>query len=149
MKLAGKKQKMILDTLTKKQKDELVLFVLNKAPIWLFNISITSFSVQRLYSRYKRELLSEFPNVMKGELDYAIVMAEAFRKYQCDEIRCPELKSKIDNLKYKAKLQKMYDASGFRATVTECNKLVEEYSDLLKPQNDLIRLYKSIQKTAA
>jgi hypothetical protein len=139
---------MVLDKLTEDTKQELVLFVLRKAPIWLFNISITSFSVQRLYSRYKRELLSKFGDIMTGELDYAIVMAEAFRIYQCDEIRCPDLKRRIDLLKYKAKIQKRYDPLGYHATANECNQLVEEYSVLLKPQNNLIKLYKSLKSAA-
>lgn len=140
---------MVLDKLTEGKKKELILFVLQKAPVWLFNISINEFSVQRLYGRYKRELMSEFPDLMSGNLDYAIVMAEAFRKYRCDEIRCPEMRRKIDTLKYKAKIQKRYDPAGYASTVNECNSLVDEYSALLKPQNDLIKLYKSVLKKAA
>jgi hypothetical protein len=139
---------MVLDKLTEAKKKELLFFVLKKAPVWLFNISITSFSVQRLYSRYKRELMSEYPDLMPSVLDYSIAMAEVFREYKCDEIRCPDLRRKIDNLKYKAKIQKRYDPKGYHATVNECNQLVDEYSALLRPQNNLIKLYKSVNKVA-
>lgn len=127
-------------------KNELVFFVLRKAPVWLFNESIKEFSVQRLYSRYKRELLGEYFSM--SVLDYSIGMTEAFREYQCDEIECPALKFKLDSLKNLLSTYKRYSPKTYLQKVEEYNRMVEQYSKLLAPQNKLIKLYKKVRRDA-
>lgn len=126
----------------------LVLYVLERTPVWLFNESIREFSIQRLYSRQKRNLMADFPELMPSVLDYAIVMADAFREYKCDEIDCPKLRYKIDQLKGLLPIFKRYEPLRYTEKVREYNDLVKQYSVLLKPQNDLIKLYKKVIKNA-
>lgn len=134
-------------TMDQNLKKELVLFVLSRAPVWLFNESIKEFSVQRLYSRYKRELIGEY--FSGSVLNYAISMAEVFREYQCDEIECPALKFKIDSLRNLLSTYKRYSPNTYLQKVEEHNIMVEQYSKLLAPQNKLIRLYKKVRRDAA
>lgn len=125
---------------------KLVLYVLQRTPVWLFNESIREFNVQRLYSRQKRNLMSDFPELMPSVLDYAIVMADAFRMYKCDEIECPKLRFKIDQIKSLLPTYKRYSPGNYREKVIEYNLLVEQYSVLLYPQNQLIKLYKKVTR---
>lgn len=134
-----------LNNMTAELKKELVEYVLLKSPVWLLNEAIKSFSTQRLYSRYKRDLMSDYADLMPCELKYAVVMSEVFSDYHCDEALCKELRSKIDLLKYKVKLYKKAYPVQYSAAVDEHNATVELYSKLIAPQNKLIKLYKSIQ----
>src|SRR5690242_13573821 len=93
-----------MKSLSKELKSELVNYILNKTDVWLFNIAVREFSTQRLYSRFKRDLMSDYADLMPNELDYSIAMAEAFKEYECNIGLCKELKHKIDNLKYAIKL---------------------------------------------
>lgn len=90
--------------------------------------------------------MSDFKELMPGNLDYAIVMAEAFRAYQCGEIRCKELRFKIDQLKYKIKLARRYNGQQYVEMVSEHNKLVDKYTELIEPQNKMIKLYKNLKR---
>lgn len=127
-------------------KKELVEYVLLKSPVWLFNEATRAFSTQRLYSRYKRELMSDYKEVMPGNLNYAIIMAEAFREFQVDEIACKETRHKIDILAYRLKLSKRYNSAVYSQLVDEHNALVESYRVMIEPQQRLIRLYKKLHK---
>lgn len=122
------------------------MFVLERAPIHHFNQSVKNFSVQFLYSRYKRELKAAYAELMPSDLQYSIAMCEAFRKYRCDEIRCPELLRKIDAIKRLLPTYKKMNPERYYAKVSEHDILVTEYLDKLKPQNDLIKLYKKMQR---
>lgn len=132
--------------ITTELKTELVAYVLNKTDIWLFNIAVREFSTQRLYSRFKRDLMRDYADLMPGELNYSIAMAEAFREFECNTGLCRELKHKIDNLKYAVKLWKRTNPEKYVQAVDEHNKLVEEYSTAIAPQNKLIALYKKVIK---
>lgn len=127
-------------------KKELVEYVLLKAPVWLLNDAIRDFSTQRLYSRYKRELMSDYKELMPGNLKYAIVMAEAFREYECDGAKCKELRYKIDELKRCIKLVKRSNPARYTQLVDEHNSLVSAYSELIEPQQKLIKLYKKLHR---
>lgn len=132
--------------MTTELKKELIEYVLLKSPVWLFNKATRSFSTQRLYSRYKRELMSDYKELMPGNLYYAIVMAEAFRDFQVDEIACKELRHKIDALKYRIKLSKPYNPEVYNKLVDEHNTMVVVYDTMIQPQQRLISLYKKVQK---
>jgi len=127
-------------------KNELVMFVLQRAPIYHFNQSVKSFSVQLLYSRYKRELKSAYPELMPSDLYYSIAMCEAFRKYQCDEFKCPALLRKIDAIKRLLPTYRKMNLERYCERIIEYNLLVTEYQEKLRPQNELIKLYKKVQR---
>lgn len=127
-------------------KNELVMFVLKRAPIYHFNQSIKNFSVQFLYSRYKRDLKGAYPELMPSDLEYSIAMCEAFRKYQCDEFKCPELLRKIDGIKRLLPTYKKMNLKSYYEKAAEYNLLVTEYQEKLRPQNELIKLYKKVQR---
>ena len=132
--------------ITEELKNELVMFVLERAQIYHFNQSIKNFSVQFLYSRYKRELKAAHPELMPSDLQYSIAMCEAFRKYRCDEINCPELLRKIDGIKRLLPTYKKMNLERYCEKVIEHDLLVSEYLDKLKPQNELIKLYKKVHR---
>lgn len=132
--------------MTAEIKKELVEYVLLKSPVWLLNEAILAFSTQRLYSRYKRGLMSDYKELMPGNLNYAIAMCEAFSDYQVDEIACKELRHKIDALKYRIKLTKRFNPKLYNQLVDEHNALVGEYSEMIQPQQRLISLYKKVQR---
>lgn len=131
-----------MQPITDKLKAELVTYVLNKTDIWLFNIAVQEFSTQRLYSRFKRELMSDYKELMYGDLAYAIVMAEAFREFECNVGLCRDLKHSIDKLKGVVKLAAKVNPEKYVQTVKEHNDLVELYAREIEPQNKLIALYK-------
>lgn len=132
---------------TQELKNELVRFVLVKTPIWFFNIATKSYSVQKLYARCKQDLLREYPKIMSGNLNYAIIMADAFRPYQCDEIQLPILSHTLNGLKHSLSFyKKCRPYSEYSSKVEEHNTLTDVYNALLAPQNELIALYKKIQR---
>ena len=135
-----------MQPITAELKNELVAYVLNKTDIWLFNIAVQEFSTQRLYARFKRDLMSDYKELMPGDLNYSIAMAEAFREFECNTGLCRDLKHKIDKLKYAVKLWKRTNPEKYVQAVEEHNKLVEEYSAAIAPQNKLIALYKKVIK---
>lgn len=132
--------------INEQQKQELIDYVLTRVPVWLFNIAVKGFSTQTLYRRFKRELMSDYANLMPGELDYAIVMAEAFREYEVNQIEAPKLRHQIDQLKYEIKILKKINAAEYYSKVDQHNQLVEQYSLLIVPQNNLIARYKKTHK---
>jgi hypothetical protein len=129
-------------TLTPQQKEELIDYVLTRVPVWLFNTAVKGFSTQTLYRRFKRDLLTDYAHIMTGELDYAIIMAEAFSAYNVDQVAAPRLRFQIDTLKAEIKMLKKLNAVQYYAKVDEHNQLVEQYSALIIPQNKLIARYK-------
>lgn len=136
-----------MEALTEQQKKELVLFVLDRTPVWFFNIATASFSVQKLYARCKQDLLREYPHLMDGNLQYAIVMCEAFRQYQSDEIGLPETRRKLESMKQTIKFLKKCRPAEYGAKVDEYNTLTDAFNKALNPQNELINLYKQLSKT--
>lgn len=129
-------------TLTPQQKEELINYVLTRVPVWLFNIAVKGFSTQTLYRRFKRDLLADYSHIMTGELDYAIIMADAFSAYNVDQVAAPRLKYQIDTLKAEIKMLKKLNHVDYYTKVDQHNQLVEEYSALIAPQNKLIARYK-------
>lgn len=127
-------------------KAELVRFVLERTKPDYFNESIKRFSIQMLYSRQKRELMSVYRELMPTPLYYSVAMSEAFREYKCDEIDCPKLLFKIDRLRGLLPWYKKSNLIRWAEKVQEYNCLVKEYSEKLVPQNKLIKLYKKIRR---
>jgi len=132
--------------LTDELRKEILMFVLERSDVKHFNDSIKSFSVQRLYSKFKRELKATYPELMPTDLYYAITMADVFRPYKCDEIDCPALLRKIDNVSRYLPKNKLKAISLYPAKVIEHDLLVMEYSEKLKPQNELIKLFKKVHR---
>jgi hypothetical protein len=126
-------------------KQQLIDYVLTRVPVWLFNTALKGFSTQTLYRRFKLDLIQDFSTIMPGELDYAIVMAEAFSGYEVKQIRCGQLRYQIDQLKHEIKILKKCNPGAYAQKVDLHNALVEEYSQLLKPQQELIARYKKTQ----
>lgn len=124
---------------------ELIEFVLERTPVYHFNACTKSFSVQKIYSRYKKELMAAYPDLIGNNLHYSIVMCEVFRPYACDEIACIDLDFKIRQVHKAYKVfHKLHPRKAELAK--EYNELVEKFNGLLKPQNELIKLYKKIQR---
>lgn len=127
---------------------ELVAYVLERVPVHVFNESVKSFSTQRLYAYVKRDMLREFPMFENSQLVFAVKMAEAFRPYTVYEINGmypTDAASQVDRLRREAMLFKPGHPKRGQLT-DEYNKLVDMFNAGLKPQNDLIKLYKRIQK---
>lgn len=133
-----------MKVLPESKKMELLMFVLERTDISSFNTCTREFRVQPLYSRHKRELKSTYPDIMGSELDYAIVMADVFRPYQCDGIECPKLVRRIDALKRFLPKDNLKAVSYWPEKVIEHDLLVTEYSKLLQPQNELIKIFKKV-----
>lgn len=132
--------------INEQQKQQLIDYVLTRVPVWLFNTAVQGFSTQTLYRRFKRDLLSDFPTLMPGELDYAIVMAEAFSAYEVNQVEAPKLRYQIDVLRGEIKMLKKLNAVQYYEAVDRHNALVEEYAKMIQPQNDLIKRYKLTHK---
>lgn len=123
------------------------MFVLERTPIWFFNIATRYYSVQKLYSRCKQDLFRAYPDIMKGNLYYAIAMSEAFEEYKCCEVELPSLAHRLNVLKHSISFyKKCRPTSEYSQKVEEYNALVEKYNELLAPQNKLIALYKKVQR---
>jgi hypothetical protein len=134
--------------MTEELKQELVLFVLERTPIWFFNLATKSYSVQKLYARCKQDLFREYPNIMRGNLYYAIAMSEAFEDYQCNEVELPTLCHRLNVLKHSMSFyKKCRPYAEYIQKVEEHNVLVEKYNELLLPQNKLITVYKKVQRS--
>jgi hypothetical protein len=127
-------------------KHELLMFVLERSDVQHFNASIKNFSVQQLYSRFKRELKSEYPELMPTDMYYSIVMCDVFREYRCDEIDCPALLRKIDLIKGLLPTYKRMNVERWTEKVIQHDLLVREYMEKLEPQNKIIKLYKKVLK---
>lgn len=129
-------------------KQELLFFVLKNTSVRRFNIAIKQFNNQLLWRFLKSEIVIKYPqfapkNGHHTELN--IVMTDILRQYTCEEIKCENLRYKIDALERTLKLyQKLHPTRC--ALIKERNLLVNEYNELLKPQNELIKLYKKIRK---
>lgn len=135
-----------MSQLSSEKYRELVMFVLDRTPIWFFNIATHEYSVQKLYARCKNELMSTYPDIMNGNLSYAIIMCDAFREYQVDEIKLKEIRFNLNKMKDMISFYKKCRPMEYEHKVDEYNSLTDEYNRLLLPQNQLIKLYKSLQK---
>jgi hypothetical protein len=133
-----------MQTLTEDLKKELVMFVLDKCPVWHFNACTKAFSIQKLYGRYRKDLMAAYPELMPGNLYYAIAMSEAFSQYKCCEVECPRILHQIDTLKWQLFHYPKYHPERVKKA-QEYNDLVKVYNEMLKPQNKLIALYKKVQ----
>lgn len=126
-------------------KEELRMFVLTRASIRLFNQATKEFSVSRLYYYFKRELMREYPELMMTDLWFSVIMCESFKPYQVNDVECTERRQKIDKLMRNYKLYPKYHAERTRIA-NEHDALVIIHNESIKPQNDLIKLFKKIQR---
>lgn len=132
-------------------KEELLLFTLKRVTVKQFNLSIKNFQNQLLWRFVKTQLMEQYPQY-KTHNGYCtqlnMVMTEVFRPYTCEEIKLNDMRYKIDALERTLKMyQKLHPVRC--ALIKERNSLVIEYNELLKPQNDLIKLFKKIRKENA
>lgn len=130
---------------SKELRSELLEFVLNKVDVVYFNQCIKRFHTQGLYSKYKRDLQAYYPDLLKSDLTYSILMCEVFRPYTCPEIKCNELRFEIDKIKRSYKLYPVLHPKR-SVLAKEHDTLIVEYNRLLMPQNDLIKLFKKLRK---
>lgn len=124
---------------------DLVEYVLSKVSVKDFNAGINDFNCQRVYSKCKRQAMNDFPELMPTDLRYAVAMSEAFEPYKVPEIQLKEMERKINKVEKLAKSRYMPMAKKAKYR-KEYNELVNEWNDLIEPQNKLIKRFKEIRK---
>lgn len=130
-------------------KSKLVKFALAGTPVSVFNDAVRLFSTGRIIYYMKGKLMREFPDLLPDDLRFGIVMAEAFREFQVDEINLPEERYKIDRLKARYTMLRRMRITRCDEVKQEYNALVERYNAKLAPQNKMIRLYKRLRKVSS
>lgn len=116
--------------------EEILHYVLENTPADVWNVAAHNFNMQALYERHKKKLLySEFGgNVLK----WGVCMAEIFRPY-VSHPNAPELWTKIQ-------IQKIRTNRKNPESVAKYNAMVFEYNQMIKPQEDLRKLYIKLRK---
>lgn len=133
--------------MTQEMKDRLVHFVLSKTPILFFNRCTEVYNTNALYGRVKNELMSAFPDIMPDTLRFAVVMADAFRPYECDAATCQSLFQQIRSLKIRITRSRKYDRGHCVSDlIAEHNQLSDQYNALIDPQTKLMAQYKKAIK---
>lgn len=128
-------------------RQELLMFVLERVPLHIFNTAIKQFSTKRLFYYVRNEMMAAYPKLMPSQLWFSIVMCRVFKPYEVDEIQCPENIRKINKL---FSMRKMYPKGHPERVqiINEHNELVEVHNKMIEPQNRLIKLYKKIRKNS-
>lgn len=132
--------------LTRAQKEALIRFTLVNTPISVFNEAIKTFSTGRIIYYMKGKLMREFPELLPNDLRFGIVMAEAFREFQVDEINLPTERYHLDRLKARFTVLRRMRAAHAREVGEEYNAQVDAFNAKLAPQVKMVRLYKRLQK---
>lgn len=134
-----------MKTLTEQQQQEILNYILENTPVWLFNQATKAYSVQTIYRRFQKELMCKYPQELGSNLWFSIEMCKLFKPYQVDECSLPDMGWKINRLKSQYKMFSKYHPRKSELAA-EHDALVIAFNEMLKPQNDLIKLYKKIQK---
>lgn len=135
---------MLCDAMRK----EMLIFVLKNTSVRRFNLAIKQFNNQLLWRFLKTEIVAQYPEFAPKNGYYTelnILMTDILRPFTCEEVKCSDLRYKIDALERTLNMyQKLHPTRC--ALIKERNILVNEYNELLKPQNELIKLYKKVHK---
>jgi hypothetical protein len=132
--------------LSEEMKEELRMFVLNRASVRLFNQATHEYSVRRLYYYFKRELMSEYTELMISDLWFSVIMCDAFKPYQVNEVECIDRERKINQVMRLYKLYPKHHPEKARLA-KEHNELVEMHNASIEPQNKLISIFRKIQRS--
>jgi hypothetical protein len=131
--------------LSENQQKEILNYILENTPVWLFNQATKSFSVQTIYRRFQKELMCEYPQELGSNLWFSIEMCKLFKPYQVDECSLPDMRFKLNQLNNQHKMFSKYHPRKMELA-KEHDAMVLVFNEMLRPQNDLIKLYKKIQK---
>lgn len=133
-------------TISKETKLELITFVLSNTSVDRFNLCIKSFDTSYLYRSQKMSLISTYKELLGCPLNFGTIMGEVFSQYKTNDIECKGNNQKLDRLKNKIKLYRNTPmAEQLKCYIKEYNDLVIIQNNLLKPQNELIKLYKQLR----
>jgi len=119
--------------------DDILIDILKRTTIQDWNKYSESFDIQGLYDIHRVYLINKYFD--GNALRYGVKMASIFKPYTQDEIRAKELNRKVFLFK-KYSLNKRDTES-----VKEYNMMVSELNRLVKPHQDLRKLYIKITKT--
>jgi hypothetical protein len=132
--------------LSEEMKRELREYVLSNVPVRVFNQATKAFSVSTLYRYVKNDLMREYKHVFNGsELWFSVYMVQAFKPYQVDDIYLLDMRFWIEKVYRNYKLMPKFHPRKEQYR-TEYNELVVKFNEMLAPQNELIKLYRKIQR---
>lgn len=128
----------------KELKDELIDFVLSRTTVRHLNIALKEYSVQALYCRCKRELMTKYSDLMPTDLNYSVSMSNAFEEFKVPEIRCKDMEVEMRKTR-KLAVSKYLPVGKKSEYKKQYNELVKEFNSLIEPQSRLIKRFKKLQ----
>lgn len=132
--------------MTEERKKEILIWTLEQIPLHVFNKGILAFSHQGIWSYVKNAAKIKFQEFNNSDLWFNVYMTQIFKPYAVDEIACVEIRSSIDKMERQIKLYPKTHQTRHEL-IAKHNEIVTTYNAMLRPQNELRKLYRKILKT--
>lgn len=109
--------------------------------------AIEQHSIQSIYDRFERPLMSALPQRWPNPRKWSIEMCELFRPFQADSSKIDQLTADIKRQKSLCRVHNKEGRSGLAQEAAALhNKLLKEQAEAMKPYAALIKLWRKAKK---